>query len=321
MQGNLKSDFHYILTVFLLMILLIGVGCESSTSTKQLTNDDSIQPLVEPDYSFPYHLKKASQIHFLPNKLVEISGLSLSLDSTQLVCVNDEIGRVFSIDKKSGKLLSSFEFAENGDYEGLELVDGKYYVVKNNGTIYTYDPITKKTRIENTFLTAANDVEGLSYWSKRHRLLIACKGSPSGKNNYKKAKAIYDFDLKENKLKKKPMFLISKKKIKAFINAKKGTGFFEKLGQQSQLKDALNFSPSGIAVHPISQNIYMLSAVGNTLFVVNEKGDILHIEFLNTMNFRKPEGITFDKNGLLYISNEGKKGNANLMSFNYNKAS
>ena len=178
-----------------------------------------------------------------------------------------------------------------------------------------YDPATKYVTIENTFLTSDNNIEGLGYWSKRNRLMLACKGSPSAKHKYERSKAVYDFDIAENKLKKKPMFLITKDKIKEYVTAKNATGLMNKLHQQVRIKDAMNFAPSGIAVHPTSQHIYIISSHGHTLFVVDEKGKILHIEFLNQSKFHQPEGIVFDLDGTLYISNEGEKAKASILEF------
>ncbi len=311
-------NFSVTCLLFMLPLLLMGVlSCTSSEPPPQLNNDGTPKPIPTNDYNFPYNLKKPDTTCFLDRKLVEISGLSLTPDSTQLVCINDEMGRIFYLDKNTGELLSSFEFGTAGDYEGLEYVNGKCYVIKNNGTLFVFDPATYHVEIKNTFLTSANNVEGLSYWPKRNRLLIACKGSPSGKHQYKKSKAIYDFDIAEMKLKKKPMFLITKEKIKDFIANTNATGITAKFLKEIQINDALSFAPSGIAVHPFSQNIYILSAHGNTLFVVDENGIILHIEFLSKTKFRQPEGIAIDKDGTLYISNEGKNANGNLMRFGY----
>ncbi len=314
----MKAPF-LILLFFVPFLLFINLGCSSSDTPIQLNNDGTIKEVFLRDYTFPYDLGKPKDVFYLDRKLIEISGLSLTPDSSELVCLNDEIGRIFFLEKNSGALLSSFEFGVNGDYEGVEFVNGKYYVVKSNGTLFSIDPSSHQVTIENTFLTSANDVEGLSYWSKKNRLMIACKGSPSGKNKYKKSKAVYDFDLGKNKLKKKPMFLITHEKIKDFIAAKNASGIKEKILKKIQINDALSFAPSGIAVHPISQYIYILSANGKTLFVVDENGEILHIEFLQKSKFIKPEGIAIDSDGTLYISNEGKEAKASLMKFQFNQ--
>ena len=72
-------------------------------------------------------------------------------------------------------------------------------------------------------------------------------------------------------------------------------------------KDKLEFAPSGIAVHPKTQNIYVLSSQGKTLVVLHSDGQIAHIEKLEKEIHPQPEGICFDQEGNLFISNEGKE--------------
>ena len=47
-------------------------------------------------------------------------------------------------------------------------------------------------------------------------------------------------------------------------------------------------------------------------------GNIEYLERLDKDLFTQPEGITFMKNGDMFISNEGGKAEATLIRFNYN---
>ena len=47
------------------------------------------------------------------------------------------------------------------------------------------------------------------------------------------------------------------------------------------------------------------------------KGKLQKVYSLNYSHFQQPEGISFDINGDLYISNEAKGGKANILNFNY----
>lgn len=75
--------------------------------------------------------------------------------------------------------------------------------------------------------------------------------------------------------------------------------------------------PSGIAVHPVTGEFYIISAVGNILMVVNRNNEIVHLEKLIPKLYKQPEGICFSPDGkTLYISNEGKQKQANILIFN-----
>ena len=80
------------------------------------------------------------------------------------------------------------------------------------------------------------------------KLLIACKNSGDVDDNEVDGKAVYSFDLSEKKVSEKEAFSITEDELDAFIKDRK---YFD------NVKD---FDPSGIAVHPITGDIYLLSA-------------------------------------------------------------
>ena len=80
---------------------------------------------------------------------------------------------------------------------------------------------------------------------------------------------------------------------------------------------ANNFGPSGIAVHPLSGDIYVLSSRGKILVQLDAEGKYLDAWKLDKKNFKQPEGICFAPNGDMYISNEGRGGKANLLHFKW----
>ena len=79
-------------------------------------------------------------------------------------------------------MIEEIQFHKDGDYEGIEIVGDKVYVIKSTGTIYEVtNPGTKEQQRKkfNSFLSKENDVEGLAYDKKNNRLLVACKGIPT----------------------------------------------------------------------------------------------------------------------------------------------
>ncbi len=75
---------------------------------------------------------------------------------------------------------------------------------------------------------------------------------------------------------------------------------------------------SAISIHPISDRLYVLSGAERLLLVFDMNGNIEYLERLDKDLFTQPEGITFMKNGDMFISNEGRKSEATLIRFNYN---
>lgn len=226
-----------------------------------------------------------------------------------LAAVNDEAGIVFLMDKTTGKIITEVPFRESGDFEGVEIVGNDAWAIKSNGSLYCIkdfaQPDPEVTQYKS-FLNKDNDVEGLAHDPKNNRLLLGCKGKGVDGDGTALKKAVYAFDLETRTVAEKPAFLLTLPDLKNFlINCgEEGVeGKMERICTPEELE--LKFSPSGIAIHPKTGEIYVTSARGNSLLVLDPTGKILHLEHLKKSIHTQPEGLCFDPKGTLYIANEG----------------
>lgn len=273
------------------------------------------------DFQFGYDLENPSLAIELPAKLTEISGIGLSSDGQNLVAVQDEDGIIFFIDKNSGEIRQEIEFWKGGDYEGAEMVGSDIFVVKSTGTIYKISaPGSDQQKVDkfNFFLDKDNDVEGLCFDPSRNCLLLACKDKAGSGEQYKRKKGIYAFSLDQLNMDSVPVFTFSMEDVLAYLETKPKINRLDKIIEFfDPSSDQLPFSPSGIAIHPMTGDIYITSSVGKLLLIMNRKGKILHIEKMRKSVHPQPEGLCFDSNGDLYIANEGKDDKAMLYRFDY----
>ncbi len=273
---------------------------------------------------FPYQLNEPNATFEMPEALKEISGLGITKDLQNLIAVNDEEGIVYLINKKSGETVKEIEFWDEGDYEGLEVVGNDAYVIKSNGTIFHIKDFLSdnpSTVWIKTYLNKDNDVEGLACDPSRNCLLLGCKGKIYEGEDPQSAfkKAIYEFDLNTMDMKKGPAFTLTLPDFKEYISHMEEHGEMEKLLEVfSEDEDKLKFSPSGIAIHPITKEIYVTSSKGKLLLVLSPNGKINHLKKLKKKIHAQPEGICFDMDGTLYIANEGKDDKAVIYKFLYN---
>ncbi|MHA7942003.1 SdiA-regulated domain-containing protein [Formosa sp. 3Alg 14/1] len=244
-----------------------------------------------------YRLNKPSNVWEMPKKLVEISGISI-LDFPEILSVNDEEGKLYAYNLNTKEVEDSYKFGKDGDYEDLAIHGNIVYVLKSNGTIYQIKDFKKKPKVEKykTFLSEKYDTEGLYFDEKNNRLLIACKEEVEIDGDDKNV--IYEFDLQTHTLNKTPVYTISKDDFK-FDNKKH------------------DFAPSGLAMHPKTNTLFVISSVGKLMVEMNTNGEILNKYTLDYPHFIQPEGIFFTENGDLYISNEGKKDRGNILKFDY----
>lgn len=277
---------------------------------------------IASDFNFGYDLENPDLVLEMPDKLKEISGIGLATDGKNLVAVQDENGIIFTLDKKTGAIVSEVEFWKDGDYEGAEMVDNATYIVKSTGTIYKVtDAGSAEQKVEkfNFFLDKDNDVEGLCLDASRKCLLLACKAKAGHGDHYNRKKGIYAFHLDRLTIDSIPVFTFSMDDILTYLETKPKINRLDKIIEFfDPSSDELPFSPSGIAIHPITGDIYISSAVGKLLLITDKNGKVLHIEKLRKSIHPQPEGICFDSNGDLYIANEGKKEvAARIYRFNY----
>jgi DNA-binding beta-propeller fold protein YncE len=67
----------------------------------------------------------------------------------------------------------------------------------------------------------------------------------------------------------------------------------------------INFHPSALARNPRTNQWYIITSINKLLVVTDNTWKVTAAYKLNPAIYVQPEGITFDKDNNLYISNEG----------------
>jgi hypothetical protein len=241
----------------------------------------------------------------LPAVLKEISGITFfNRNPDTILAIEDEDGRLYSY-CLSSKKLSYCRFAKKGDYEDVTVLNNSMVaVLKSNGTVYTF-PLTErgKERTDstvqyNTFLPPG-EYEGL--FAEGDTLFALCKNCRADKATaevtvYAAAGAA------GGAINNAGVFAIDISKIQA-------------CGKQGKTK----FHPSALAKNPVTHDWYIISSVNKLLLVLDEYRNVKEVYPIDPALFKQPEGIAFNQNGDLYISNEGGEGSANILLFRYNR--
>lgn len=246
----------------------------------------------------------------LAEELDEVSGLTFAPGEKELIVVQDELGKVFYLDARSGEITAATTFWKDGDYEGVEAVGNDIWVVKSTGTLYrVIDPGKPNQTVAkfNTRLTSDNDVEGLAYDPVHNRLLLACKRDAKDDGNDKDGRYIYAFDLSTNTLSEQPVYAVEREAVERYLAACPKTSSHEKLCSFFVKRDEFDLAPSALAVHPITGQLFITSSVGKVIMVLNPNGTIAELRKLDKSFFPQPEGLAFTSDGTLYISTERKK--------------
>jgi uncharacterized protein YjiK len=287
---------QYLTTLFQVIQTILFLSC--LTTCSQDNNEYILYK--RSGYQFPYHLVNPDKSWELPESLVEISGLSY-IDNNRLACIQDESGIIYVFNQMDGKVEREIYFGNNDDYEDIQIINDDAWVLKSNGTLYKVTDYLKaqKPEVKNypTALSGKNDTEGLAYDPVQRNLLIACKEHPYiGEIIGEEGKAIYSFDPENKSSALEPFLLVKMDTIKYY-------------------KGDSTFAPSGVAIHPITGNIFILGSVGRILIILSRKGEMRAMIKLNPGIFRQPEGICFSPDGILYIASEGDGIEGTLLRF------
>jgi len=318
----------------LLLFLITSCGSPSRPSntrnTKMVSKNTTVSSFTSdtitamlPNSKFAYNFEVPNEKFKLSKELKEISGLTCYKDKW-LAAVQDEKGAIYLIDMNTGNTEDVIEFSADGDYEGIACVKEVFYTLRADGVLFqikNWKGKQKKvrTKVVDTNLGEMNDTEGLAFDPFKNQLLIACKASAAIGERKTDARAVYAYDLKKNKFDIEPIFLLSRKTFKKYIkkNIEENPSFKAYLKEIKKAKKEMLLEPSAIAIHPISNDFYLLSAAGNSLIVLDRSFNIKYLKRLNPKRFEQPEGLAFNSRGDLFISSEGLKKKARIYKFDY----
>lgn len=267
-----------------------------------------------------YDLSHPCAFYALPDSLYEISGLT-DVDSAHIGCVQDEKGMIFLYNLFEARIDARSTFYFDGDYEGITRVGEDMYVLRSDGYLFRMKNYMKgEFAVKDSFNTEIpiNNNEGLCFDEKNNILLIASKGKMKNSKDMRDLRFVYGFRLDSLKMIDTAILVID---IDDIAHKMKASGIQVPVitKKNGEIKyESLKFMPSSIAVHPLTDKFYILSAVDRLLAILDHNGTVEEIYELPEILFPKPEGITFLPNGDMLISNEGKGGQANLMRFCYN---
>lgn len=235
-------------------------------------------------------------------KLREISGISW-VNQDIMLANNDESGKIFSINiaDLSDTKYPFVVFGPKADYEDIVKVDSTVYILISNGQIvevpgYSNPEGEMTGTLVANLVGKSNEFESMYYDSSVNSLIMLCKSCHKEKD---KERTAYRFDLKTKTLIDSPYYTIDINAIRVKLD-----------------DDRAEFRPSAAAINPIQNKLYIVSSIGKLLVITDRMGHVENAFPISPSLFPQPEGITFAKNGDMYISNEAaEEENATLLKF------
>lgn len=280
----------------LYVLMILALACKSDESSGK---------------KIGYDLNEPAEVLILEKKLTEISGLTLM--GHYLIAVEDEKGNIYLIDRTNGEIAEKADFWKDGDFEGIELVGSYLFALKSNGNLYRVEadnPNAEHTENYDLGFSGNDNFEGLGYQPDTDKLLLASKRSPDA--GTKEIYAISPDEISSG-LRARQVYIVDQAQLHEH-QMKQKKRWIDRFAQGIATAN-YSFNPSGIAVHPHSGDIFILSSPNPQLLVLNKNWKIKSLMFLDPIKFKQPEGICFDPEGTLFIANEGREGKANILKF------
>lgn len=267
-----------------------------------------------PKQDTTYVFTEPDAVFELPVELDEVSGLTLMEDG-KLGAVQDEEGDLYIIDPSTGEVVDIRTFGGRGDYEGLERADATLHILKSDGSLLSFANWTAgelEGDAHDIDLPSGCDAEGIAFQPSLNRMLVACKESAGEGLGGKRA--IFAFDPAMYVLDQSPAYIVDAKDFERNIDDHPINEAVRAM--LSDRMDMSGYKPSALAVHPRTGDVYVASTVTRSILRLNEAGSVTALWELPVESFAQPEGIAFDSNGDLYISNEAGSGRrATLLKF------
>ncbi|WP_406826212.1 SdiA-regulated domain-containing protein [Pedobacter sp. KACC 23697] len=288
----MKYNKTFLASGLLLASAFFSVSCVNGNRDDQKNDAAATASTHEAEKTdLPYDLANPVKYN-MPQNLFEISGIVFhNGDPKEVFAIQDEDGDLFHLglgDKES----KFTKFGSKGDYEDVTIIKNYFIVLKSNGELHTF-PITElgKPKANNVAktkdLVPKAEYEGLAADEKNNMIYVLTKDSkPDSKA---KASSIYGFKVADDaSLTAAGEFSLSHKAI-------------EKASGSSKSR----FRPSALAKNVKTNEWYVLSSVNKLLVITDPDFKVKATYPLDEQLFNQPEGIAFDRDNNLYISNEG----------------
>lgn len=265
----------FVLLVQIIAAILLVNGCS-------LKKNDAV-------FFSGYDLQNPQKF-FLPESLLEISGICFYKGKKDTAyAVQDEAGKLFRVPLNIKKQYNC-KFWKGGDYEDLTIIRETVFILKSDGSIYSFPfseavyPSTDSTREWKNALPDG-EYEGLYGDEAEGKLVVLCKNCPGDETGNRATGYVLDANNPEASTQKFEVTLAGQ------VNLEE--------------KTSRGFRPSALSKHPVTGEWYILSAVNQLLLVADSNWHITRWTPLPESVFNHPEGIAFDSEGNMYISNEG----------------
>jgi len=283
--------------------LALGMGQQAVQPESELAPE--APPELQQGKDLPYDLNNPDLVIYPGSFLENIVGLDIYSDR-EVAIVPESPGIIYMIDHKKSKISGQWRTVSRGKTSGLAIHSNTVFQVKTNGMIYgkryidTRKPKTLKT---NPLLPGKTEPYGLAMDRRMQRLLLVCKNPVVQGVPMKNYCGVYRFNPYTRQDSSELICVVDLRPVNKAGNPATRSMVYGTFNTDKDRREKPKlFSPSGLGLHPVTDELYILSAESNQLIVTNQEGELQHMVKLDDELFQQCEAMTIGEDGMLYIS-------------------
>lgn len=263
-----------------------------------------------------FDLINPSAVNSFPMGIAAFSDVTL-LDSTHIIGINTMNGNVVLIDLNSNSISSQLSLSSKFNFVDISRMDSTLILLDSDSKVHFLLPPYDSTSLISMNETKENfPTSGICFHESSKRLFLLSEVQELQEGQI--SCFLYAFNLNNRQFKEEPLFEINTSAIETFALNNNLPLPKKTLSFDGDTLEGLSFNPSAIAVHPKTNEIYVLSSDDRSLVVFNQFGEVKNFTTLDAVLFSKPTGMTFQDNGDLLITNSDLV-HPTIVKLNWNK--
>lgn len=238
------------------------------------------------------------------------------MDSTHLICLDNQVGGVLVYDVISNKSQGYLSTGVDAKITEVAKIDSTIILVDEKMDLHFLLPPYDSTSITTESLKDKSWISsGMCLHEQTKRLFFVAETNVENDiQNY----SIYSYNLNQRKLNERALFEIKPEEIELFAISNNIQLPMNRIDEIGDTVQNFTFNPDVIAVHPKTNEIYVLSSADRSLAVYNQFGQVVNYTVLNEEIYVNPQAMTFYPNGDLLLTNSDLK-NPSIVRIKWNK--
>lgn len=247
-----------------------------------------------------FDLANPSTVSSFPMGISSFSDVTM-LDSTHLIGIEPINGTVLMLDLQNNSIASQLSLGSEFQFVDISRMDSTLILLDSKSKVHFLLPPYDSTSFVSMNETKENFISsGICFHESTKRLFLLSEVQEKEEGQF--SSFLYSFNLNKRQLREEPLFEINSLAIETFALNNNLPLPRNKVSFAGDTTEGLSFNPSALAIHPKTNEIYVLSSEDRSLVVYNQFGEVVNFTMLDPKVFSKPTGMTFQDNGDLLIT-------------------